>query len=105
VVGLEPAERCFWFNAVSESAILEKLELKSFSAHMSFDDFEEEKICALGSCSNCKSYDSCVEAGCFWEYSLYMCQIGMCYYCADETLFFLWGLQRTPLSTKKLHAI
>ncbi|GAI20077.1 unnamed protein product, partial [marine sediment metagenome] len=45
---LEPAERCFWFNAVSESAILEKLELKSFSAHMSFDDLKKKKSVLWG---------------------------------------------------------
>ncbi|GAI18170.1 unnamed protein product, partial [marine sediment metagenome] len=68
VVGLEPAERCFWFNAVSESATLEKLELKSFSAHMSFDDFSIPKICEVGTCKYCQIYENCIDAGCFWDY-------------------------------------
>lgn len=42
--------------------------------------------CALTKCNLCETSDTCIDAGCFWEYSLYYLQIdpnATGYYCAE----------------------
>lgn len=74
---------CMWFKAERTASILTKLELRSFKTKIAFDDFEEKGICELGGCQYCEIYETCIEAGCFWYYSFYGCQIGQCYSCVE----------------------
>jgi len=79
VEGLNPSERCFWFNTDDQPATLQKLKLSISYNRQAFDRFKSEDICALGSCSACMTYETCIEAGCFWYYSVYLQQ----WYCVE----------------------
>lgn len=47
------------------------------------DWFRGWGVCALGNCQYCETYDTCMDAGCYWYYSIYACGIGQCYRCVE----------------------
>ncbi|GAH91389.1 unnamed protein product [marine sediment metagenome] len=59
---------CMWFNSERTSSTLTKLELRGFKAKITFDYFIVPEVCELGTCKYCQSYETCMEAGCFWDY-------------------------------------
>jgi len=43
------------------------------------DTIKKISVCELGNCSACEIYDTCINAGCFWYYSIFLQQ----YFCVE----------------------
>jgi len=62
-------KHCFWFNVERTSTTLKKIKvLGGLYSKIAFDYFKITEVCALGTCKYCQIYETCMEAGCFWDY-------------------------------------
>lgn len=62
-------KHCMWFNYERTSTTLKKIKIfGGLYSKIAFDYFNISEVCELGFCKYCQIYETCIEAGCFWDY-------------------------------------